>query len=555
MARTANTFLIDLSKKIVITGGGFGDKTILYGDIADKGLWETTFEFTEDFDSGTEYMEKKLDDMLKPFTTQLQALMKKLPFIGDTVKDVAGPHFKDNLAFAYTFLQHTVNKDSDRDKNVANTLNSLFNYIVPYNIPMRKKIPQINTSKPSSITIKFAYGKCNKYNAHDEVYVPIETLRAAIMPVIGAENDQGLVTVDGVNTLPFPQQLFIKVIDSILDKGKEIAEDGTEKIVCGGKNIYKKIPIIGAAASKLNDSSGGLSGLIESLTRDLPTENPYKDKDAFGFWNSDRDYNLKNLDPQWHTKTGQALKSAIETAISKQSDADKEKFQPITVSELPGEDVEPGDIRFSVPKGKSPTDVRSKIEEKTYFTSTVKDLGVDMATAALTQSGFDVEPGQIIFNGRFKDELSGLTSPGVKVPDVGETSSLATELASIASMPDSIIANAAREVYNTWIKSKCLTIYYGFPQRFFTSIEELTDFLLKNDNYQKLARVKISGVVLAGAKFNFNLANLDEHGYPMDGSVVLSNLWSVLPPTQVLKFNGTDTVGEKFRNQDNDKAL
>lgn len=537
------TFLIDLSKKVYITGGPFNaaaSSALLKGDVE---LGDLGVTVSESFSDGTKHMQEKLNAITAAASGLLKALVSKLPVIGPAAGSlIKGEDLTDNLAYAYTLTKVILDRRDPNDTNpkesieheIAKTLNQLFNYIIPYRIPMRESPPSFTLSKPN-FTVNFAYGKANEFNAYREVYQPLKFVASQVLPTITMNRNKAIL--ESSNTVPYPQQLFIKVIQVLLgvDKGK----DGKFKKNGVGEAFLTQLNKLSSTVASFKEAPNSLESIAEQVTSNLDNTHPmYEHVDSS--WNPF----------DWHGSgfKAQGFKADV---MRKTFDDVLESFNKAAegVSSIDSSTVKPGFVPTLKKFYKDGDKSSEPLFEESMDSTTTKNYAKSKMLSIFEGTKLSQNLAELNIEGSLSADLSS-HSIQFQERNKDNVTSIFEVLSAIAQIPSTVLADAAASIYEDMIEDQCVHIYCGFPQRFFTSQQELEEFVKKN--YQTLARIKLRGLIVSKESIKYNFENLDENGFPMSGSFKIEDFWNVLYPQKILNFQTGQVDDFGFLQKDKD---
>ena len=195
-----------------------------------------------------------------------------------------------------------------------------------------------------------------------------------------------------------------------------------------------------------------------------------------------------------------------------------------------------GDYRKHIPKGS----FDNKKAQAAYIEAYEDELKSDRVNL-LGDKGDDVYDGKSYLDSTaFELDGSGrLILKGVGSPeDKKEKESLERILGNLATVEQRIIGPILNEWAST-VEQNTIDFMFGYPQRFCSNVD---DFFQSD-----LPMITLQNVIPTKVSISFDFSNLDEFGYPMQGTLEISEVWSVEVAGGSLHL-GTDTVVTRTPN-------
>lgn len=496
----SSSFLLDTSRRVLIPGPvtSAGIPASLYGELSADCLKGIGFTYKEEFASGHKELEKSVDNVAKPITTAMNALMKALP-IGAGVSIDGASDLRAKAIEAYALLQTVKGKDA---LAIGDLLND-FNYVYSTNLPMRKAAPHVDMKMGSSIKIEFAYGKCNIFDAKKEVWEPLMAIKSSFFPKVVASAKTGLSETKGFAKVPYTTQSF-PVIAKVLFSG-----DVMKKTSLGETfgSVTTKLTEAAKEMAKEYGESGDLKSKLQSAGNTLLDSGA--DKSDLG---EARDLLKKaeGINSQ-HTGPGSYISDA-----EAEADANKSIMA----------------VRYysTVKKYKSKHEHfdRTHVEKLAKFNSSTDADDQELVEDSIAARSGEIETMNKAIS---SDEILVKMKAGKLVAEVkpkeqnGADTPVEKILKSLAKVKPEIVGIAIEDLAKG-AKAASTTISFGFKQEFQTSIEDINKSIAAEGATNK-ALVKLTNIIPTDVSITFDLSNLDENGYPMAGCLEIKNVWSL----------------------------
>lgn len=500
---TTSSYLIDLSKKIYISGLGTtkgGIPWIYYGDLNTQSLSDVGFSFTENFKEVKEEAEKSMEKITKVLTTTMYSVIKKIPLFKNTsfelpksesIKDVA-IFFKAVLSQIGTGSLYAKGEIDD----FINSLNKEYAYIVP----MRMSSPSIDMSASKSIVVEFAYGKCNMFSAREEVWEPLMHIQAALFPK-AEDSEDGLITIKGIPA-PAPQIVSVLALESLFQKDKEDKDKAIPEITDYAKTLMKQVERV----EGIDESSVKISGPIFEGRDRIKDAKAYKN-----FGESMKNvFDEKGLSVGDKTLDLKSARDAIENYITP-----KEGREEGTEDDFPKSSIDEGEILFNL----------GMAEAKRVA------IGEEKVTLQLpSPKKIKVTPKGVTGNPKVSLKLSEDKKSGFDLNTVLHDLILFNKKKSAK-----IIQGLYKERFEN-NKGGAHTINFAYPNIYKTNIEDVRDMLGVNGKGM-LPRISLNDMLITKAEVTFDFNNTDEYGYPMSGKLKISGIWNLRYPGNTLTLN------------------
>lgn len=518
---TTSTYLIDASKKIYLKGKStnqtvFNDEApeslvgvpvIAAGIIDDKALANLGFEYKEGFTSGKKVAEKRFEDVVKPATAAVKALTGSLPIMKGISSRIDGAEKLRTTAIeGYTLLAGTTTLLGNGDTDVTRQLKN-WEAVYAYDPPVRKSPPTVDLQN-AAIDITFRYGACNVFDAYWEVYYPITKLYLELFPKAAAANENGLTQYTGQFLVPYEQQVFVELLKNLIPVGTKTDSKGNQTPVAETDNIYTDLRELAAAKSTLDREAELFDARKDNLLNGL-------------------DKSLGNLTIEKARKSSN-FASLIHERI----------FIPIGLGERVGVEQIEQALPADDPEGSVYTAISGLISTEI---DKMKSSGDVMITDGSWKGGNDFLDYALNFGNPSLEKLLPDDSGGIKIiPKANNTKSTKANVLkdvfdSLVTFEPRLIGKTLKTIYDNWATSCCTDMYFGFPCVYARSLKDINTIYAAPDDY---ARVHISNIILDNIAINFNFANTDERGYPLEGHVILKGMWNCALPQDVLNFKG-----------------
>lgn len=487
----SSSFLLDTSRRVLIPGPvtSAGIPASLYGELSADCLKGIGFTYKEEFASGHKELEKSVDNVAKPITTAMNALMKALP-IGAGVSIDGANDLRAKAIEAYALLQTVKGEDA---LAIGDLLND-FNYVYSTNLPMRKAAPHVDMKMGSSLKVEFAYGKCNIFDAKKEVWEPLMAIKKSFFPQVVASAKTGLSETKGFAKVPYTTQSF-PAIAKILFSGEvmqktslgETFGSSVSKLTAAAKEMAKEYGESGDLKQQLSDAMSAMNNtgpnkddvakgrsLLQKVEGVSTTKNGYTG-------NSSLQYAKYYLTTYKNKEKSDWIERSHADRLIKYADSDKEKDQ---------ESIEDSVNRHQ--------DVFNKVESEV--------IGPDNIVVKM-------EAGHLVTEDKNSKSATA------------QDSSIEQILKGLAKVKPEIVGLAIEELASG-AKAASTTISFGFKQEFQTSIDDINKSIAAEGATNK-ALIKLTNIIPTDVSITFDFSNLDENGYPMAGVLEIKNIWSL----------------------------
>lgn len=568
-----SSYLIDVSKKCVVVAAGciedtdikddkgntitaLANCTGLYwtalGDIADNSLSKIGIQVIEDWVSAEEELKKSFDQIMKPAQILLKNTLSNIPIFKKLPID-NNEDFRTTMIYSYVLLKQFVygettnkNKKDNEGKEVnagqelADDINKKFQKTFAYTAPMRKSPPKVSPIT-GGITIDFAYGKCNIYDAYYEVYLPLKKIQEKLMPKPNVDEENGTMTYTGMYKVPYTQQAFGEMLTQLFTSAtKSVSADSstgasTTDPVGENTDTEKKTEI----SLNLFDKIGEL----KKVTADLE-DNPYADASLY--------IQEDNSNGLWSKKLPvENVKANIDAPFNKlnpknenltvSSDFDKNKDGSTFVTEdTTNEDVYSSATTYlqdRLDKFTTTTNVPSEDSNYVYE----PDIKKGKKKIKITKLGNKNTP--IDLRIQYKK-----VAANTKAPNIDEI------MDSFINFEPYAIAGAQKNLASALIKNQNNDIYLGFPSLYCSNLTQLNSLIgrvstVTDDtkvNCKTTPRIIYKYLLIQKFTITMDFKNLDERGYPMAGQFKIDQTWSLYVPTESVKINEITGNEDKY---------
>lgn len=487
----ASNFLIDTSKKALLfnddptgtlsvpkssTNSTLLAKMALRGDLDTKALQKVGFTYKEEFEEGS----KVLDDAFNKYSTQAKAIIDKILSdsiagkLSNSISQAENSDLKAKLTTLMTMAMAAA--PGDNDKQIQTMLDS-FNLALRYRIPYRKKIPAMNASG-NTFTLKFAYGKCNLFNAKEEVWLPIAYIKNILCPrVTPADNgNPGLLNVSSSRAgVPYTQQSLVHVLNA------------TKSFVIKDENGNNTTPDMTSYMKALQTASKELIAKNAEAEAVDAAEN-YLRSIVDGFQGGDKDDKKEN----W--KKIEELVPNINTGRSSLKDLARN-----------WKDVDKGPLGGVKESGRE---------------NFVNHIDAEWNTWKNTYLSNDKINLQQVGDNKFKTLITEDASDK-------DTNSLIKILSNIVNYQINVEGYAANAVYQKLKANNTLFyLYYGYPQSYVHSQDALLNYFNEKTG---AAKVRLGPFIPEEVEFLYDMEHTDGDGYPMAGEIVFKSLFAIAP--------------------------
>ncbi len=485
----SSSFLLDTSRRILIPGPKTKDgiPASLYGELSADCLKGIGFTYKEEFASGHKELEGSVNNIMKPVTTALNALMKALP-IGAGVSIDGANDLRAKAIEAYALLKTVEGKDT---LELSNLLDQ-FNYVYSYNVPMRKAAPHIDMKMGSSIKVEFAYGKCNIFDAKKEVWEPLMAIKSSLFPSVGKQISTGVREITGFAKVPYTTQSFPTMAKIIFDSAKMKKATGEAGNSAAFGEIVSNLSKAAKEMAKEYGESGDLKQQLSDAMSATNTTGPVKEEvgKAKAF--------LKKVGSSGGSDAAAA--SALRN-IKQELTEDKDKAKSDWIARTHVDRL----IKYA---DSDDEDDQKSIEQSVgWYQNDFKKVEDNILSRD---------------NILIKMEAGHLVTVDKNAADEKkDNSQLENILTSLAKLQSKLVGNAVEELGSQAI-NQSMSLKFGFDQKFKTSINEISTYCNEGHNI-----ITLSGIIPTDVSITFDFSNLDENGYPMAGCLEIKNVWSL----------------------------
>lgn len=516
-ATNTSSYLIDTSKKcyikdcpkIKLEGSEIAIPAILFGDLDSKCLQNIGFEVREDFKASKEEVQNTIDNVLKVVKTTMEGLLKRWSLFKDLNLELSSENLRDSVVYFKT-IQEIMGVKAGR--SIHDFLDQIGNKVNKYNVPVRNAPPATSPISGSSITIKFAYGKCNLFSAKEEVWLPLNALKNAYFPSTSEDpEEEGLVHIEAGASVPYPQEASALALKQLFDP-----ENGLINI----PNVIRTL----TTSASLQDTFDGnvkFTGKSKTITKAGDLE---KVKLRYAHLFNDPDACL-------------AVKKAAETyTISEGSDS----YETSALAEE------------LVAEGMSKANEIKETRNAESTTGTVYHVSVPKKSIDISSTN--------------TTNIENL----VKVAELDKDGPVSKKIGSLDEVLHGMVMLVPKISARTATRLResvrgAVNIRMGFPSVYKTSIEEIAELIvpggiygrnssttenyfqpdvIKTDNkflYSKLdPKIILRDVLLQKFSIKFDFSQTDEYGFPMSGTFNIEQFWNLNFPGYTLYLGDPD---------------
>ncbi len=496
----STTYRLSAAKRCIITGLGH-DKSLtnksdgvswtFYGELTDDCLKNLGYSFSENWEDGTALAEQEAEKIIKPITSAMKAVVSGFQLFKNLDISLESSNLKGTVTMLAAIAGSIGGVD---DETITGWLNAL-EYGYRYHIPVRTALPDIGPTS-NNITIEFAYGKCNMFDAYKEVWCPLQAIKTNLFPSV-TSSGEGLVS--GTSNILYPQQVSAGILTQMF---------------------------VGDALS--NITSG-----IKTLT-DVATN--LGSGDTYADW-SVRD--TKKISKKDFDKIKTQVIDSSNITETGSSEIVAEKV------EVKGSSIEEGlDENGKFDKELTAENVKNAAQG---LLDTFKD---NVKTAAGTKA--NVETSKINYS--ISDFKSG------KGPTGKVTYKTNNNISDIGKVINNFVNFIPEQVgkYTSTKATGGKNILYGFPNFTASNLQTLYQKCFKNtddlsydasgDYRVSFAAVAMTNVLVKKASISFDFEHRDERGYPMSGKLKIESLWNLDYPAFTFKLQNysTDKIKEDW---------
>ena len=495
MADIANTtpssnYFLDLSKKGILSTGAYDNGVVKFYNGGTEYLLPNS-SFMADIDGGflqnfkivyEENFGEYSDELSKKFQKLTKVLQSALKMIFKGKFDISSDSLRGTILEAQILLQYfqgvagAVKEDglsaithTGTNMDIYKSLNAIidaYNRISIYKIPFRKNMPGIKIGSASNkLTFKFAFGKCNLFNAKQEVWDPMQKLYGQLIDMYvttGKDGIPGVVNITSVNHVPYGPVAFVDTISAItqLNEGKK---DPFEL-----NGIVKSLMDAKASLASLNGDTEKLSGYLDSQFEKI------------------------------------ALYFDGEKSLKKDG-----KLDDVSSSRL--------NQKFGLTYDYNGSQIL-KFEKgswgKEWYDVATKDGWAERVSSfsdAIKKQAWNV----ILNEGKAGDSLGDFNISQKKSDSGNDLNNIQSVLTQIAEYDVNVVHKALANTYNRMkTANKMFYLYVGYRPILRHSLTEL-----KKETFKYPPLIRYGPFVPKKVDMEFDMKNLDENGYPMAGSI------------------------------------
>lgn len=505
-----STFSIDLSKKCLLAKSttvnvnGVDIPASLFGDVKTESLNNITFGFKETFAGAFAEANDAIDDILKPLEKLIQTALGKMPGFGSALKTSS---LRDSAIFLYSAIGELTGDSSALSKALTDLAT-----IPTHNMPYRKQPPLLSLGS-QKITIEFAYGKCNLFDAKKEVYEPLKALQASLFPSVSEKEDNAAYGLSSMSArkIPYQQQVFLQLLKIAF--GLENAGVKGEKTGLTTVSDYSKNLKTGLKTLISNNDEGIIRSIVGPLNMKVWVGGKYNE--------SGRD-KYKQLKHDW------AFWGHVCSISQGATGADAATAHAAGIEEA---------------KTSEPRD----IEVQAVSDSDLDVFGAQKLASKALQEAIDLMPDyKISKKEKWKDETGAydVTKFFTKRDKDSKTAkAIQDTLAELIVLPQKAAGLANKMLYDSF-SSSGMNIKIGFGNYQAHSIGAVWEKIegRKESPGQKAIPgqepvVTYNSVIPIDVKIIFNLEDVDDQGYPMSGRLEISDLWNLNMPSSAITFS------------------
>jgi len=503
-----STFSIDLSKKCLLAEGatvnvnGTDVPASLFGDVKTESLNNVTFGFKETFAGAFSEANDAIDDILKPLEKLIQTALGKMPGFGSALKTSS---LRDSAIFLYSAIGELTGDSSA----LSSALTDLAT-IPTHNMPYRKQPPLLSLGS-QKITIEFAYGKCNLFDAKKEVYEPLKALQASLFPSVSETEDNAAYGLSSMSArkIPYQQQVFLQLLKIAF--GLENAGVKGETTGLTTVSDYSKNLKTGLKTLVSNNNEGIIRSIVGPLNLKVWVSGKYNEKGVDKY---------KKLEHDW------AFWGHVCSISQGATGSDAEKAHNDGIEEA--KTAEPHDI-----------------EVQEVSDADLDTFGAQRLASKALQEAIDLMPDyKISKTEKWRDETGtyNATKFFTKRDKDSETAkAIQNTLAELIVLPQKAAGLANKMLYDSF-GSSGMNIKIGFGNYQKHSISEVWEKIKEqkrtvNDAVIYNSVVTYNSVIPIDVKIIFNLDDVDDQGYPMSGRLEISDLWNLNMPSSAITFS------------------
>lgn len=500
-----SNFLIDTSKKAFLRGskdkGDVLGKYLLMGDIDPKSLKQVGFTYKEEFEEGSNVLDAAWNKYSTQFKSVIDGLLTE-SLKGKFTNTLKGSEDSDMKAKVTTLMAMALQTTGQSDADVAEILEG-FNLSLRYRLPYRKKMPAIQQSG-NKFTIQFAYGKCNKFNAKEEVWEPVMKIKEILFPTVKPEEGHsGLIRIGGTSGVPYTQQSLFHIVN------------GAKQKVFGDDENYKDFNLVSASKDIATSARAMISDINENEAITAAT-NYFNDLKST--------LNAEVPDEKEDKETRASIISNKKDAINK-----LKKF-----------------VEQAHPEKK---DLKYMMKNDGYNTATFSgwsDWSNSKNMAETVENKWSSWVEEYRKDNVLLEDL-GDNKFNVKVVAADESKktkgALLDILRHVVNYQMYIEGAAAEAVWKSISESaNVFYLYYGYPQMYYHSQDDINTYCTNTAN----AYIKIGPFLPENVEILFDYDHPDSEGYPMAATINFNQIFAIAPFGEglALKGEGRYLLGE-----------
>lgn len=530
MSASNNTYLIDIHKKCVISGCGtsysgvpdslIGVPYTAYGNLSEESLKTVGMGFVEGFKPAVEQARKDFEKFMKPITTILNAMIGKIPVMQSSGLQADQGGMRDTMIKAVALFGGFMELPGlQPNGSIADWIQTNLDKVYVYNPPMRVSPPQISVQGSSKITINFQYGACNVYDAYWEVYYPLEHLRNTLFPSIGKADANGTYTYGNSElgaSAPYQQQIFVEMLKTLF---KTTVGD-SEGVTRDGRESAKYGDTLAALAAAQKDFEQNTLGAKNKMDKALLKVSTKK--------MNDNDWTDANSLKDWN-KNAAKINAMTTKAMEK---FPNQSLKPYNTATGDGEELN-----------------ASEAEAKDFSkrTESIKDLATQQMNIAYDKAvtGVNEDPSKLDAEGDIRNDPSKSDFVFKKKEEPKEDEKTGSEekkdltwvIRNIVNWEPNLIGTTLQNIYKNYSLKHAHSIYMSYPNIYTTSLSDY--FNRKKEGTG--AFISLDEILLKAVDIKMDYSNVDERGFPMSGTLTISDMWPLAWPISTLNFHASGT--------------
>lgn len=521
----ASSYLIDVHKKLYCPESDDAKSGFYYGNLDTKTL-KMSFGFKENFAAANDMLSETWNSATEAFGKAVDGLINKVPLFKN-FKINKDMKLRDKLIMFYIIAKEfsgVANDDSNQILETAKEIQTAFERQYMYNIPVRKTMPRL-TVNIEGITVNFAYGACNLFDAKREVWDPIQNIVATFFPKAKEDSKHaGLSQITNQATIPYEQQLLPDLLPRLLGLTKKVKneKDNTEKEEKIFTYNLKQLTQMTRTFVKNNSKASKLKEKAEkAVINDFGVNLGSRVLNGIGNGIASIFTGKEGEDVQVKASTIKKVNKTWNSSSARLSqdtdDSTQKEIEEIVNPTNNNKDVNNTMGPLSIPEN---TD---KGEEGTVDVSQVADEAqktIDNVIDTANQNGYQLT------------EVTGnkIEKLNLKYEKNDIADSVKTIVTDIINLEPDTIGDLTSQYYNTLVdttnrkNSHVVDFYMGYPNEYINQISQFDKY--KKNKYT----IHYKDIIVTDMQVTFNENNLDSNGYPLEGSVTISGIWSLLWP-------------------------